>query len=70
MAGGSYRFQAVRRDVRAPGMRPEKAHLLGIEADEVINLFGVAMRSGMRATELRDMLYAYPTRGSDVPYMP
>jgi glutathione reductase (NADPH) len=45
------------------------AHLLGIEAEEVINLFGVAMRSGMRATELRDMLYAYPTRGSDVPYM-
>jgi glutathione reductase (NADPH) len=46
------------------------AHLLGIEAEEVINLFGVAMRSGMRATELRDMLYAYPTRGGDVPYMP
>jgi glutathione reductase (NADPH) len=45
------------------------AHLLGIEAEEVINLFGVAMRSGMRATELRDMLYAYPTRGSDVPSM-
>jgi glutathione reductase (NADPH) len=45
------------------------AHLLGIEADEVINLFGVAMRSRMRVTELRDMLYAYPTRGSDVPYM-
>jgi len=45
------------------------AHLLGIEAHEVINLFGVAMRSRMRVTELRDMLYAYPTRGSDVPYM-
>jgi glutathione reductase (NADPH) len=46
------------------------AHLLGIEAEEVINLFGVAMRSGMRATDLQDMLYAYPTHGSDVPYMP
>jgi glutathione reductase (NADPH) len=46
------------------------AHLLGIEAEEVINLFGVAMRSGMRATDLKDMLYAFPTRGSDVPYMP
>jgi glutathione reductase (NADPH) len=46
------------------------AHLLGIEAEEVINLFGVAMRSGMRATDLKHMLYAYPTRGSDVPYMP
>jgi len=45
------------------------AHLLGSEAEEVINLFGVAMRSGMRATDLKHMLYAYPTRGSDVPYM-
>jgi glutathione reductase (NADPH) len=45
------------------------AHLLGIEAEEVINLFGVAMRAGMRATDLKHMLYAYPTRGSDVSYM-
>ncbi|MFY9528131.1 MAG: NAD(P)/FAD-dependent oxidoreductase [Candidatus Acidiferrales bacterium] len=45
------------------------AHLLGSEAEEVINLFGLAMRSGMRATDLKHMLYAYPTRGSDVPYM-
>ena len=45
------------------------AHLLGSEAEEVINIFGVAMRSGMRATDLKHMLYAYPTRGSDVPYM-
>jgi glutathione reductase (NADPH) len=45
------------------------AHLLGIGAEEVINLFGVAMRSGMRATDLKHMLYAYPTRGSDVPSM-
>jgi glutathione reductase (NADPH) len=45
------------------------AHLLGSEAEEVINLFGVAMRSGMRATDLKHMLYAYPTRGSDVQYM-
>jgi glutathione reductase (NADPH) len=46
------------------------AHLLGIGAEEVINLVGVAMRSGMRATDLTDMLYAFPTRGSDVSYMP
>ncbi len=45
------------------------AHLLGSEAEEVINLFGLAMRSGMRAADLKHMLYAYPTRGSDVPYM-
>jgi glutathione reductase (NADPH) len=45
------------------------AHLLGSEAEEVINLFGVAMRSGMRAADLKHMLFAYPTRGSDLPYM-
>jgi len=45
------------------------AHLLGSDAEEVINLFGLAMRAGIRAADLKHMLYAYPTRGSDVPYM-
>ncbi|MGB2620410.1 MAG: hypothetical protein WBC57_24730, partial [Candidatus Acidiferrales bacterium] len=45
------------------------AHLLGNEAEEVINVFGLAIRSGMRAVDLKHMVYAYPTRGSDVPYM-
>jgi glutathione reductase (NADPH) len=45
------------------------AHLLGSEAEEVINLFGVAMRSGMRTADLKHMLFAYPTHGSDLPYM-
>jgi len=45
------------------------AHLLGSEAGEVINLFGMAMRSGMRAADLQHMLFAYPTRGSDLPHM-
>jgi glutathione reductase (NADPH) len=45
------------------------AHLLGSEAEEVINLFGLAMRSGIRAVDLKHMVYAYPTRGSDVPSM-
>jgi glutathione reductase (NADPH) len=45
------------------------AHLLGGHADEIINLFALAIRSGLRATELKHMLFAYPTHGSDVPYM-
>jgi glutathione reductase (NADPH) len=45
------------------------AHLLGDQAEEVINLFAMAMRSGMSASDLRHMLFAYPTHGSDVPYM-
>jgi len=45
------------------------AHLLGSQAEEVINLFAVAMRSRMPATDLKHMLFAYPTHGSNVPYM-
>jgi glutathione reductase (NADPH) len=45
------------------------AHLLRPQADEVINLFGLAMRAGLPAGALRDMRYAYPTSSSDVPYM-
>ena len=45
------------------------AHLLGGQAEEVINLLAVAMRSGMRAADLKHMLFAYPTHGSNLPYM-
>ena len=45
------------------------AHLLGPNAEEVINLFGLAIRSGLCATDLRQMIYAYPTNSSDLPYM-
>ncbi len=45
------------------------AHLLGGQAEEVINLFAVAIRSGMCASDLRHMLFAYPTHGSNLPYM-
>ncbi len=45
------------------------AHLLGAHADEVINIFALAVRFGISARDLRHMIYAYPTGGSDVPYM-
>jgi glutathione reductase (NADPH) len=45
------------------------AHILGSEADEVINLFALAIRSGIRATELKHVLFAYPTNGSNVTRM-
>jgi glutathione reductase (NADPH) len=45
------------------------AHILGSEASEVINLFAVAIRSGMRATDLKHMLFAYPTSGSNMTRM-
>lgn len=45
------------------------AHLLGPHADETINLFALAMRSGLTADQFKDMLWAYPTQASDTSYM-
>ncbi|GBC81594.1 Glutathione amide reductase [bacterium HR10] len=45
------------------------AHLLGPHAEEVINLFGLAIRLGLRAADLKRMPYAYPSSSSDVSYM-
>jgi glutathione reductase (NADPH) len=45
------------------------AHILGSEAGEVINLFALAIRSGIRATDLKHMLFAYPTSGSNMARM-
>ena len=45
------------------------AHLLGPAAEETINLFVLAMRAGMTAKELKQVLFAYPTYASDVQYM-
>ena len=44
-------------------------HLLGPDAAEVINLFAIAIRQGVTARDLKQQLFAYPTSGSDVPYM-
>ena len=45
------------------------AHLLGPHAAEVINLFAVAIRSRIPASELKQVPFAYPTYGSDVRFM-
>jgi glutathione reductase (NADPH) len=45
------------------------AHLLGLHAEEIINLFGMAIRTGLRATDLKQMVYAYPTSASDSSFM-
>ena len=45
------------------------AHLLGPEADELINVFTLAMRMNVPAETLRHTMFAYPTHASDVSYM-
>jgi glutathione reductase (NADPH) len=45
------------------------AHLLGPHADETINVFSLAIRSGVAADRLKQMIWAYPTHASDIAYM-
>ena len=45
------------------------AHLLGSHAEEVINLFALVIRAGLRASDLKQMVYTYPTSTWDVGYM-
>lgn len=45
------------------------AHLLGDHYEEVINLFAMAIRFGIKTKELKKMIYGYPSRSSDIVYM-
>jgi glutathione reductase (NADPH) len=45
------------------------AHLLGPHAEEIINVFALAVREGVSASDLKDMVFAYPTGASDIGYM-
>lgn len=45
------------------------AHLIGPHADEVINVFALAIRNGLTAGDLKDTMFAYPTGASDIGYM-
>jgi glutathione reductase (NADPH) len=42
------------------------AHLVGPHADEVINLFGLALRHNLTADDLKTTMFAYPTGASDI----
>jgi glutathione reductase (NADPH) len=45
------------------------AHIVGPHADEVINLFAIAIRHDLTAEDLKSMMFAYPAGASDVGYM-
>jgi glutathione reductase (NADPH) len=45
------------------------AHVFGPHADDVINLFALAMHAGLTASAVRDVLYAYPSVSGDITYM-
>lgn len=45
------------------------AHLFGSSSEELINVFALAMRTGTTAAQIKEMIFAYPTHGSDLGYM-
>jgi len=45
------------------------AHILGGHGEEVINLFAMAIRFDIPVSELKKMIYSYPTGSSNMQYM-
>lgn len=45
------------------------AHLIGPHAEEIINLFALALQADISAGKLNHAIFGYPTVGSDVEYM-
>ncbi|MBI2151003.1 MAG: NAD(P)/FAD-dependent oxidoreductase [Acidobacteria bacterium] len=45
------------------------AHLLGAHAEEIINLFAIAIKFGLTADDLKQMRYSYPSHTDDISYM-
>jgi glutathione reductase (NADPH) len=45
------------------------AHLLGPDAEEIINIFALAMNTGLKASDLKKTIFSYPTNASDIVYM-
>ena len=45
------------------------AQILGEHADELVNLLAMAMRFDLPASEVRTMVFAYPSPASDLAYL-
>jgi len=45
------------------------AHMLGHHAEEVINIFAIAIRLGLKTGDIKQAIFSYPTNSSDISYM-
>ena len=45
------------------------AHLLGTHAEEIINIYALAIKFGLNITDIKNMIFSYPTNSSDIGYM-
>lgn len=73
---GWYSARRVREDTAAFKVLIEDgtdrilgAHILGPNAEEVVNLFAAAIRLGLTAAQLRRVVPAYPSDGANLAYM-
>lgn len=55
--------------VEETGDRIIGAHLIGPHAEEIINVFALAMQADIPSSKLKHAILGYPTVGSDVQYM-
>ncbi|HZJ36713.1 MAG TPA: NAD(P)/FAD-dependent oxidoreductase [Gillisia sp.] len=44
-------------------------HLIGPHAEDVINLFAMAIKAGLTSKDIKTMIFTYPTASSDIVYM-
>jgi glutathione reductase (NADPH) len=52
-----------------PGDRILGAHILGHNAEEMVNLFALIIRQGIPLSRVRETVWAYPTCGYELKYM-
>ncbi|ADD68579.1 FAD-dependent pyridine nucleotide-disulfide oxidoreductase [Denitrovibrio acetiphilus DSM 12809] len=45
------------------------AHIIGQHAEDIINLFVIAIKQDLKISDLKKILYAYPTASSDILHM-
>ena len=45
------------------------AHIVGHAGEELINIFGLAKKHGITASQLREFIYGYPSFSADIKYM-
>jgi glutathione reductase (NADPH) len=62
-------FSAHKVLLEEPGERILGAHVIGPHAEELVNVFALAVRKGLTGRDLRDAIFAYPTGASDLAYM-
>ena len=51
------------------GGRVLGAHILGTHAEEIINIFALAIKFGLNITDIKNAIFSYPTKSSDIGYM-